>query len=434
MTGAGTYSHGQNCTLTATAATGYAFTNWTKNGTVVSTNPSFSFNVTENAAYVANFSQNSYTITATANPTAGGSVTGAGTYGHGQSCTLTATAATGYAFTNWTKGGTVVSTNPTFSFTVTESAAYVANFALVGYEIIATASPISGGTVTGGGVFNLNQTCTLTATANPSYAFANWTKDGVVVSTDPTYTFTVESSGTYIAHFSPLYYMVSVVASPAQSGIVSGGGMYRHGATCTLNATAHDGFVFAGWTKNGVSVSTDPVYTFTVTENVGYVALFIADTYEIKAKTDPENTGVITGIGFYDYGATCTLTVTPNDDYEFVHWTLNGEVVSESESLSFVVTQESSYIAHLQPYDAVGEASSITAEIYPNPTINTLKVEVSEPVRLMEIFNSLGDLVYKSTSVSDENLIDVSGWAPGTYTLRMTTGNGVVSKKFVKGS
>ncbi len=128
VTGGGTYNHGATATLTATANTGYTFINWTKNGTVVSTNPTYSFTVTEDANYVANFELNSYTITATANPTEGGAVTGAGTYDHGATATLTATANTGYTFINWTKNGTVVSTNPTYSFTVTESASYVANF------------------------------------------------------------------------------------------------------------------------------------------------------------------------------------------------------------------------------------------------------------------------------------------------------------------
>jgi hypothetical protein len=67
-------------------------------------------------------------ITATANPSNGGTVTGAGPYLEGTTCTLIATPNEGYTFTNWTKDGVEVSTNATYSFTVTENAAYVANF------------------------------------------------------------------------------------------------------------------------------------------------------------------------------------------------------------------------------------------------------------------------------------------------------------------
>ena len=75
------------------------------------------------------FSQTaSYTITATASPTQGGTISGAGSYQQGQTCTLIATANTGYTFSNWTENGTQVSTDATYSFTVTGNRNLVANF------------------------------------------------------------------------------------------------------------------------------------------------------------------------------------------------------------------------------------------------------------------------------------------------------------------
>jgi len=52
--------------------------NWTEGGSEVSTDANYSFTVTENRTLVANFETNStteYTITATADPTVGGSIT-----------------------------------------------------------------------------------------------------------------------------------------------------------------------------------------------------------------------------------------------------------------------------------------------------------------------------------------------------------------------
>ena len=74
---------------------------------------------------------NSYEITATASPTAGGTIIGAGMYNHLGTCTLTATANEGYMFVNWTENGVVVSTDASYSFTVTEVASFVANFDFV---------------------------------------------------------------------------------------------------------------------------------------------------------------------------------------------------------------------------------------------------------------------------------------------------------------
>ena len=55
-------------------------------------------------------------------------MSGAGTYGFAQTCTLTATPDAGFVFVNWTKDGEVISTNSTYSFVVTENVDLVANF------------------------------------------------------------------------------------------------------------------------------------------------------------------------------------------------------------------------------------------------------------------------------------------------------------------
>ena len=69
-----------------------------------------------------------YMISASANPSDGGSVSGGGSYAQGTNCTLTATPHSGYVFSNWTKNGQQVSANASYTFTVTENASYVANF------------------------------------------------------------------------------------------------------------------------------------------------------------------------------------------------------------------------------------------------------------------------------------------------------------------
>lgn len=70
----------------------------------------------------------SYTISVSASPSNGGTVGGGGTYQQGQSCTVTATANTGYTFLNWSEGGSVVSTQANYSFTVSNNHTLVACF------------------------------------------------------------------------------------------------------------------------------------------------------------------------------------------------------------------------------------------------------------------------------------------------------------------
>lgn len=71
-----------------------------------------------------------FTISVSANPSNGGTVTGGGIYQQGQSCTVTATANSGYIFTNWTENGNQVSSSAHYSFSLNSDRSLVANFIL----------------------------------------------------------------------------------------------------------------------------------------------------------------------------------------------------------------------------------------------------------------------------------------------------------------
>ena len=57
VSGTGSYEEGSNCTVVATAASGYQFKEWQKNGTQVSSSASYTFAVTEDVALVAIFEE-----------------------------------------------------------------------------------------------------------------------------------------------------------------------------------------------------------------------------------------------------------------------------------------------------------------------------------------------------------------------------------------
>lgn len=286
------YNTGDTCTVIAQAQSGYRFVNWTENGEVVSTNARYSFTVTESRDLIANFEQEtvpSYTITVTATPSDGGTVTGGGSYTRGSSCTLTATPNEGYNFVRWTKGSTELSTNPTYTFTVTANGTYKANFAadVVNYTIRTESEPSDGGTTTGDGVYEAGSTCTLTATANNGYTFVEW-QDGTThdrVSTNSEYTFMVEDDKTLIAKFevtTPRYTVTTNVVYDGDStidldgtaGTITGlNNPYESGTTCTLTATAENGFRFTGWEEIHAE-HPDPTISFTVTNNITRTAHF----------------------------------------------------------------------------------------------------------------------------------------------------------------
>lgn len=70
-------------------------------------------------------------------------------------------------------------------------------------------------------------------------------------------------------------YEITATVFPAEAGTVTGAGTYYGNNTCTLVATPNEGYAFGYWMENGVVVSEEAAYTFTVTENRDLVAQFL---------------------------------------------------------------------------------------------------------------------------------------------------------------
>ena len=97
VTGGGTYASGTSVTLTATPFGGHTFIGWyDRNGTLLSTNRSYSFAVTANVTVTAQFGS-----VITLKSSRSGSVAGAGTYPDNSEVTLTAQPAEGHTFQGW---------------------------------------------------------------------------------------------------------------------------------------------------------------------------------------------------------------------------------------------------------------------------------------------------------------------------------------------
>ena len=69
------------------------------------------------------------------------------------------------------------------------------------FVIDATANPVEGGVVIGGGSYQMGAECTLNATASEGYTFINWTENGEMVSMESVFTFTVTESRSIVANF-----------------------------------------------------------------------------------------------------------------------------------------------------------------------------------------------------------------------------------------
>ena len=69
--------------------------------------------------------------------------------------------------------------------------------------VTVTGTPAGAGTVSGGGTFLAGSPGVAYAIPKRRYSFLNWTENGVVVSTDAYYTFTVDHSRNLVGQFGP---------------------------------------------------------------------------------------------------------------------------------------------------------------------------------------------------------------------------------------
>ncbi len=251
--GAGNFAQGSTITVTATALPTFAFTNWTENGTVVSTSTSYTFKVNGNRTLVANFIPipvGNSAISLSSSPAAGGNTGGAGAYPTGSVRTVTATANTGYTFTNWTESNVIVSTSSNYQFTLTGNRTLVANFSLVPssqFALILSSSPAAGGMTDGEGAYNAGTSVTARATANTGYTFTNWTENGAIVSTSANYTFPLIGNRTLVANFAVMTFTLNVTAVNGSVTKNPNQATYNYGTDVILTAIPNTGYQFSSW-------------------------------------------------------------------------------------------------------------------------------------------------------------------------------------------
>jgi len=275
---------GKRYTILATPAADSVFVNWT--GGVSENSPALTFTMQSNLVITANFAPQSDRITIVVN--GNGSVAGV-VSGQlleiGQTYTLTATPAVGWAFANWSGG--VSGNSSTLTFVMRADLVIVANFVEqggTGFQPDQLTLVINGnGTVAGAtnGMFlQIGSNYTLVASAAPGWIFANWS--GGVSGSSPTLNFVMQPNLVIVANFVEQggtgfqHDQLTLIISG--NGTVDGatnGQFLQIGSNYTLVATATEGWLFANW-SGGVSGSNTTL-NFTMRSNLVIVATFVPE-------------------------------------------------------------------------------------------------------------------------------------------------------------
>ena len=297
-------------------------------------------------------------ITITSNPVAGGTTTGAGTFANGSTASLIATPAAGFVFTNWTVGGVVVSTSPSYQFTIAGNRALVANFTAIAIGQVAlnlSSNPVPGGTLSGQGQYATGSTVTATATPNTGYTFMNWTDNGAIVSTSSSYQFVLSANRTLVANFTIItasQFAVVLSSNPAAGGSTTGSGAYAAGTSVTVTASPNTGYSFVNWTDNGTIASTSAAYTFPLNANRTLVANFAINTFTLNVTAVNGTVTKNPTQATYNFGTTVQLTATPNAGFVFSSW--SGDASGSVNPLTVTMNANKNITANFTATVALG--------------------------------------------------------------------------------
>lgn len=159
------------------------------------------------------------------------------------------------------------------------------------------------------------------------------------------YQFTKTVTDNFIVEVEFLYqaYHVTISSNDSSYGTVSGSGLnsINRGNMVTVNATPSTGYNFVNWTENGISVSTNQSYSFSVYKNSNLVANFEKAKYNVTTSTADGIGGYITGGGTKEYGTTVTIFISPSVGYEIDYLEINGDKIylENVGSYQFIITE-----------------------------------------------------------------------------------------------
>jgi hypothetical protein len=236
---------------------------------------------------------------------------GGGVYSFGKNVSLKAVAFSNYVFVNWscTGSGCYSGNNPDPTIKMYGNITEMANFVMPVYLLNVAASPEIGGRIAieanaslysikaqemmepYGSIVNFSE-----APEN-GYVFVNWscTGSGCYSGDYQNPEITVYGNVTETAKFRREMVNISVIASPANGGIVSGSGRYGAGSIVNLIAAADNGYRFNNWSCTGSGCYSGDMENFTINAsgNIEEVANFVSSVNPGGISVSRSGTGVL---------------------------------------------------------------------------------------------------------------------------------------------
>lgn len=403
------YAEGSNGSLSATANTGYTFSNWSFDNNTPLPNTTTS-NITttwnSNDTVYVNFDPILVdTIIYIVQPVGAGTITVDGTnigtfpntstYSNSSNSSLSATANTGFTFNNWSFNNNTPLPNATtnnITTTWTSNDTVYVNFDPIPIDtIVYIVQPAGAGSISvdGTNIFTFPNTSTFTqgsssnlsATANTNYTFSNWNFNNntpLPNATTNNITTTWTSNDTVYVNFDPIVYdSITYIVQPPGAGYITIGvttintfpanANYLDGSNSNLAAIANTGYTFNHWefdNNNPLPNSTTTNISVTwQSDDTAIVHFDAIPSYDITYLVNPAGAGTIDINGTnasvfpttlsYLQGTNVTLNANANNNFQFDFWQTDfNNIVPNinTASSSFNVISDDTIIANFNKY------------------------------------------------------------------------------------
>jgi hypothetical protein len=350
----GTHQYDQGTTVkcTATASSGWHFSQWS--GAYSGTSNPYDLVMNTAKSMTAVFHQNdpppTYPLTM-AMGTGGdhtspsvGQHTG---YHSGDTQAIQAYAATGYQFTSWTGTGTNSYSGTDNPHTITFDSTAItetANFAQTTRTL--TMSTTAGGTTDptpGAHTYAEGAKVICTATPNTGYMFSAW--DGAYTGNQNPVTITMNGDKSLMANFAPvIQYSLTMNTEGPGSTNPSGTTMHDGGEQVQCTATPDDSthYHFTQWT--GSYTGTENPHTIQMTGDKTMTAHFVSNVYILTITTDGQGSVSKYPNPPYTYNEAVELTANPSSGWSFDHW--SGDISGSDYSATIYMTSNKAVAAH----------------------------------------------------------------------------------------
>lgn len=328
---------GQQLTLTAKAKQGYHFAGWYDGDKKLSILSTYKYTAVNNKTIEARFELDNCIFKV--NTAEGGTVEGTenATYKYGTEISITAVPDSGYNFVGWQLGDGMVGNSPTLSFDIYKTLTLTPVFSQEQQKALSV-RPNAYGTIEGTGIYETGADVTLKATPATGYHFSGWvSENGDTVKENP-YTFKFSTARQLTAAIDIDLFRIDAI--PADSGTVTGNGIYEYDSDAQLTAIPDYGFKFVSWTENGQSISAEPTLEFIALNDRSIQAVFERDSFDISYSYNIKG-GQVQGKTRAAFRESIELTAQVSDHYSFGGWLVNSELVSAEMSSSFSLTKNS---------------------------------------------------------------------------------------------